>query len=104
MGYAAGAYVTIDSYYILCTLEFGALGILAFLSIFGGAILAALRTAFEEKLDPTSEDALILPIAVGLAAFLVIKLAFGQPDNHPLLFAMVGMIVALRSRRTVNAA
>ena len=99
MGYAPGQFVTVDSYYIITMLEYGALGLFAIIGIFVSAIVASLNTAFREKIDPTSEEGLILPITVGLAAFLVIKLVFGQPDNHPMVFVLVGMLVALLSRR-----
>ena len=40
------------------------------------------------------ELSLLIPIAVCLAAFLVIKSVFSQEDNHPLVAMIVGMIVA----------
>ena len=44
------------------------------------------------------ESGLLIPLATCLCAFLVIRGVFAQPDIHPMIFMMVGMVIALAAR------
>lgn len=95
MGYGEGQFVTIDNYYLSLGLDYGIVGLLAFLAIFllgaaQGARIGIRSAAFQDK-----EIVYAAPLAIAISAFLVIKIVFSQQDNHPLLFMMLGMLVAL---------
>jgi hypothetical protein len=50
------------------------------------------------------ESGLLVPLATCLCAFLVIRGVFAQPDIHPMIFMMVGMVIALVARAKAQAA
>ena len=95
MGYSEGSFVTIDNYFIAIGLDYGFLGILFWYGIFIIAMVEAARYAISSKYAGRLEARLLAPLAVTLAAFLVIKWVHGQDDNHPILFMMLGMVSAL---------
>lgn len=101
---ARGGMLTIDNYYLLIVLEYGVLGFL----VYYGMILSAIVYSGREALRPTEdrEMTLLVPLCVTLTNFFVIKSVFSQQDNHPLIFMMLGMVVALiyRKRQTEKAA
>jgi len=99
MGYAEGKFVALDNHYLMVGLDYGVLGLIAFHGIIVAAMFYAVRDMLVRKGPLSREDAMLIPIAVCLAAFLVIKWVFAQEDNHPLIFALVGMVVALIYRR-----
>ena len=41
---------------------------------------------------------LLLPISVALLNFVIVKMVFSQDANHPLIFMMLGAVVALAYR------
>jgi len=89
-----GGFGTIDSYYILIGLEYGVVGFL----IYYGMILLGLYEAGRRSLSShtlNSESSLLIPIAVTLLNFVVIKSVFAQQDNHSIIFMVLGMLVAL---------
>lgn len=99
LGYRGGGGVlTIDNYYLSIALEYGVIGFVAFYGMF----LFAIFKAWERSLTLTeSEDRefdLFIPLAVSLSNFVVIKGVFSQQDNHPIVFMMVGMVLALAYR------
>ncbi|MDP3769121.1 MAG: O-antigen ligase family protein, partial [Dehalococcoidia bacterium] len=98
MGYAEGAFVTVDNYYLTLGLDYGVFGLTCFLALFLIAIAYAVRwgVVSVDREDP--ELLLLMPLAAALASFLVIKSVFSQPDNHPIIFLFLGMIVALAYR------
>jgi hypothetical protein len=100
----AAGFGTIDTYYLWIALEYGIIGFL----VYYGMILFAVYTAGKSVLSPqplNSENALLIPIAVALLNFIVIKSVFSQEDNHPIIFMLLGMLVALtwRIRNTPEA-
>lgn len=105
MGYGANSFIAIDSYYINVSLDYGFVGLITYVAIFGIVIHSALRSLLTTKTsDP--EILLLIPVTTCLCAFLVIRGVFGQPDIHPLIFMIVGMGVALiaRARGVVGGA
>lgn len=106
MGYAEGAFIAIDNYYLVLGLDYGVIGIVCFLGIFLLTIGWSIRSVLSlGGMEHERELDLLTPIAVCLSAFLVIKLVFAQADLHPMLYALVGMASALiyRARQTVQA-
>lgn len=97
LGFYNGAGVlTIDTYYLAVGLEYGVVGFLVFYGMFLTAIWRSGTTAFRTT-DP--EIAYLAPIAIAFVNFVVIKSVFSQQDNHSLIFAMLGMVVALVARQ-----
>ena len=98
MGYGSGEFVTIDNYYLSLGLDYGVVGLTCFVMIFVLGIAAGTRASLATANHPDKELSLVVPLTIALTAFLIIKLVFSQQDNHPLVFAMLGMTVALVSR------
>ncbi len=93
----ASGFGTIDTYYLWIVLEYGVIGFL----VYYGMMLFAVYTAGKSALSPQplkSENALLIPIAVTLLNFIVIKSVFSQEDNHPIIFMLLGMLAALTWR------
>jgi O-antigen ligase len=95
MGYSADAFITIDNYYLSLGLDYGFIGLFMFLAIFLLTITAGFRATLRASKLHEQELSLIIPLSIAMSEFLVIKLVFSQQDNHPLVFAMLGMLVAL---------
>lgn len=98
MGYAEGAFIAIDNYYLVIGLDYGMIGLVSFLGIFLLTIGWAVRSVLIAGASSDREISLLTPLAVALTAFLVVKLVFAQADMHPLFFAYIGMTIALIQR------
>lgn len=97
-----GGFSTIDSYFLLVGLEYGVVGFV----FYYGVILVALYLAGKRSIHPTpleGETALLIPVGIALANFVVIKSVFAQQDNHPIIFMVLGMLVALLYRFRYNS-
>jgi len=87
---------TLDSYYISMLMDFGVIGFCLFFGLFiraawtGGKVVVTLR--------PKGELTMLLPLVVALMNFVVIKSVFSQNANHPLVFMLLGAVVALTYR------
>lgn len=97
MGYGAGSFIAIDSYYINISLDYGVIGLITYVSIFAVIIHSSIKTLLTAKLNDR-EVLYLIPLSTCLCAFLVVRGVFGQPDIHPLIFMLVGMSVALVAR------
>jgi hypothetical protein len=88
--------MTIDTYYLSVALEYGVVGFIVYYGMFAIAIYEGFRRYL---LAPSKDEdrSFILPISVSLVAFVVIKGVFSQQDNHPVVFMMLGALVALSS-------
>jgi hypothetical protein len=92
---------TLDSYYITILMDFGVIGFVLFFGLFiraawmGGKVVVTLR--------PRGELTMLLPLVVSLMIFVVIKSVFSQAANHPLVFMMLGAVVALTYRAQTEA-
>ena len=103
LGFSPHGFLTIDNYYLSIALDYGVLGLITFYGIFIATITAAVRTilrypaAFDSR-----EKMLLLPFAVSMTVFVVIRAVLSQEDNHVLAFTMLGILVGLiyRVRQT----
>jgi O-antigen ligase len=86
--------LTIDSYYLLVALEYGVIGFIVYYGMFFFAIYLIAKKSLSPALFE-KENALIIPVGIALLNFIVIKSVFAQPDNHAIVFMILGMIVAL---------
>lgn len=88
--------ITIDTYYLSILLEYGIAGFIIYYGMFAVAIYEGTRRSF---LAPSADEdkSFLLPISVSLITFIVIKSVFSQQDNHPVVFMMLGALVALIS-------
>ena len=95
LGYTnLGGALTIDSYYLSVAMEYGIVGFAAFFAIFVVAIIYGSK--YIMQIDEEDRDiAFLLPLTVTVVAFLAMKTFFAQDDNNPVVFMMVGIMVAL---------
>jgi hypothetical protein len=103
MGYGEGQFVTVDNYYLTLGLDYGVIGLATFLAMFMIAAGYGATYGVRAARGNDRELSLMMPLAIALSAFLVIKSVFSQQDNHPLVFMMMGMIVGLLYRATIKA-
>jgi hypothetical protein len=97
LGFAPFGILSIDSYYLTIVLDFGVVGFLIYYGMFIVATVDAVRRAIaDKKHDP--EIQLLKPLAIALVVFFIIKSVFSEIGNHPVVFMMLGMILALISR------
>jgi hypothetical protein len=94
--------LTIDSYFLSVLLELGVLGFLIYFGLFLRAVFVGARTVVVHGRD--RETRLLLPLSVAVMNFVIVKSVFSQDANHPLIFMMVGAIVALTYRASRTAA
>lgn len=97
LGFAPFGTLTIDNYYLDITLEYGIQGFIIYYGMFTLAIYYCAKALSILK-SVAREVEMLLPIAISLATFCIIKAAFSEEGNHPLAFMMLGMAVALISR------
>ena len=93
--------LTIDTYYLAIAIDYGVIGFL----LYYGLILFSIWHAAMKAVQPSSrrgELVLFLPIALTLINFFVIKSVFSEQDNHPIIFMILGMMVALAYRARKN--
>ncbi len=88
--------ITIDTYYLSILLEYGIAGFIVYYGMFAIAIYEGIRRSL--LIHSENEDkSFLLPITVSLICFIIIKSVFSQQDNHPVVFMMLGALVALVS-------
>jgi hypothetical protein len=92
--------ITIDSYYISILLEIGVVGFILYYGLVLRSIWVATRTVVESRAD--QEIRLLLPIAVSLINYFIVKSVLSQDANHPLIFMMLGAVVALTYRARIQ--
>jgi O-antigen ligase len=93
---------TVDSYYLTVLLELGILGFILYFFIFLRASWTGVRTLVTGTVD--QETLMLIPLSVCLVNFVIVKSVFSQDANHPLVFMMLGAIVALAYRSKMAAA
>ena len=91
----AGGKLTIDSYYLSVMLDFGIIALPIFVMLFSLPMYFAIVSL---KRARTEELQLIVPLAIGMFNFIVIKSVLSSTSNFPLAFAMMGFMVALVAR------
>jgi hypothetical protein len=95
LGFPPGAFITVDNYFINLAMDYGVLGVIVWSGMILVAILEAVRCCLSPAYAGRPEARLLAALAVGLAAFMVIKWVHGQADNHSIIYMMLGMISAL---------
>lgn len=86
--------LTIDNYYLAVALEYGIVGFV----FYYGAILITIYAAGKYTIaneEKNREYSFLIPLAISLSVFFVIKSIFSQLHNHPIQFMMMGMVAAL---------
>jgi hypothetical protein len=93
LGYIApGAdMLTIDTYYLAVALEFGVVGFIVYYAMVVLGIWHSGKTAIMTR-DP--ELAFMGAACIAMINFFISKSVFSQTENHPLMFIMLGLIVA----------
>lgn len=94
--------LTIDSYWLTILLEIGVIGFIVFYGIILRSAFTSARVAVTESGD--REIDLLLPMSVALLNFVIVKMVFSQDANHPLIFMILGAVVALTHRARLRAA
>lgn len=89
--------LTIDNYLLCLALEYGLIGLVSFVVMFGlGAYTSTKHAIAPVPRDRDSE--FLVPIAIAFVVFLVIKTVLAEDSNHPLMFMMMGILAALAYR------
>jgi hypothetical protein len=106
MGYGQGDFVAIDSYWIVLSLDYGAVGMVLFVGLFAVVIYAGVKTLLDHPQVARGEISLLLPLISFLAAFLVIRSVYAEEGLFPLVYAVLGMTVCLvsRAKHSISAA
>lgn len=100
LGFYNGAGVlTIDTYYLAVALEFGVAGFIVYYSMF---VVGAWNGARRIIAATDPEHMLVAPITIALVNFIIIKSIFSQLENHALVFALLGALVAICYRIDAN--
>lgn len=96
LGYVTpGGTLTVDSYYLTVILEHGFLGLLCLFGMVLAAMIQSMRIAL---LEGSEEAALVGCAGISLGVFMFIKLVLSQPDNHSMVFMLVGAIMVFTSQ------
>jgi hypothetical protein len=104
LGFAnAAGVITIDSYFLSVLLELGVLGFFVYFGLMARGAWVGARTVISSRLD--QELRLLVPLSVTIINFIIVKSVFSQDANHPLIFMMLGAIVAAsyRARKAEEA-
>ena len=97
LGYTNQAgFLTIDSYYLSLLLEYGPLGLLTFVLMFGLAAWFGFRMFITAR---NSDELVAGPLAIGLVSFVIIKSVLSSEINIPIAFMMAGCIIGLMWQR-----
>jgi hypothetical protein len=98
MGYGAGDFIAIDSYYIVLSLDYGALGLVLYVGMFAVLIATSVKVLLRRGASYDPETSLLMPLIAFMSAFLFIRGVFGQADIQPMVFTLMGMTVCLIAR------
>lgn len=83
---------TIDTYYVSVALDYGILGF----GLFYGMIVLALFKSAQISATATRGDvSYALPVSIALGVFVVIKSVLSMEANNPIMFMLLGMVVAM---------
>ena len=86
---------TIDTYYVSLLLEYGLIGFVAFMLLFGAQLIWGLKMYLVA--DP-GENTYAGPATIALLNFLVIKSVLSSEFNMPLAFVFLGFLFAINFR------
>ena len=92
---APNGMLTVDDNFMETTLDLGVLGVVGYYGMFamGAWVAGRAYLATSER-----ESQLAGPLASMMVVFLVIRSVLAEEDNHPLVFILLGMVMALRAR------
>lgn len=88
--------LTIDNYYLSIALE---IGIVGFVVYYGMFLVAVVRGGWRGIRDTDDTSLWVIPAVISRANFIVIKSVLSQQEGHPLVFAILGLVVALLARQ-----
>lgn len=92
----AGGVGTIDTYYVSLLLEYGVVGFVAFMLMFGGQLIWGLKMYLEAL---PGEESFVGPATIAMLNFLVIKSVLSSEFNMPLAFVLLGIVFAVAVRQ-----
>jgi hypothetical protein len=96
--------LTIDTYYLLIGLEYGVLGFILYYGAIGCATFYAGRSVLRVSKAPhENEFSMFGATTIALVNYLIIKSVFSNDDNHPLMYMVVAMTLALMWRMSPQA-
>lgn len=84
--------LTIDSGLLSLALDFGVMGAICFLFLFGWGIVYGIRLAVRRLHEPIG---LAGPLAIALIGYLVVRFVLSQNDNMSMAYMYLGMILGL---------
>lgn len=90
-----GGLLTVDSYIITLSIDYGVLGLFLFYGLVLWAAWAATKVYWESPEDSRSQA---LPIGTTILVVGVTKLVLSQEDNIPLLFILIGAAASIYAR------
>jgi O-antigen ligase len=94
LNYAPYGIITIDNYYLSLTLDYGIIGVIAFIGIFLAAVIgAATAIAKSSRGIDAREKLLLIPFSACATVFIVIRSVLSQEDNHILAFSLLGFLI-----------
>jgi hypothetical protein len=100
VGWFSGTFLSIDNYYLAMVIEYGVIGFILYFALIMYIGWVAARNGLFFNSSKDKEIDYLIPLGIAMAVFFVIKSVFSQQDNHPLIFIMMGMIVALVYRNS----
>jgi hypothetical protein len=100
--YTEAGQLSVDSFYLMLVMDLGFIGLISFLTMFVYLIWKS-AVATIKFYDDDSEISLLLPAAISLAAFMVIKLVYAEEDSHPIVFVICSMVAGLLYRSQLLA-
>ena len=103
LGFHPFGMLTIDNYYLLIALEYGILGFILYYGMFVAAIAYSAKSGLVTT-SKSNEYGFFIPLAISLTVFVIIKSSFSEQNNHPIVFMMLGMVVALVYRSVAEKA
>ncbi len=93
--------LTLDSYYITVAMEYGIVGFIVYYGLLALSIFVAARYSLL-SIGKSKDYGFLVPLAIALVNFFVIKMVYSAEDNHAIVFMFLGMIVATVSRLRNN--
>ena len=100
-----GGIGTIDTYYVSLLLEYGLIGFVAFMLMFGVQLIWGLKMYLAAE---PGDESYAGPVTIALLNFLVIKSVLSSEFNMPLAFVFLGFLFAIavrqRARSTTSVA
>ncbi len=93
--------LVIDSYFLKILLDWGVMGFLVFFGMVAAAVVYAGRIVYDNG-DREPEMGLLIPAAISLLTWVLIKFVNAEESNHPIIFMTMGMVTALAYRHAKN--